>query len=1246
MGSKLMSVKTILTSTRGFVRSSAFLVTTLALAAALPISARAATPVAVWDGDFTATQTGFTLNRSGNAISQDNSTITIDQDVGVKVDFDSAMPNGMTVLFRYTNLSLDSDKTMASSFAQGSNENSTGVRLVSTSINDETVGVPSGFHSTSTTYNTGATQNNVTSSMSSGVMAFMYTNGGGTQLYYINNNAASVVYSCSSLKFSTDFTGSKLKGCAIGGERARSGATLFPAATGMEITGIAIFAGGLTEAEMAHYPWPSDVVGEYSLTLDGTPTSWSAGAWKSGETTVSAPTDGNATINLTASTTLTIDEAVGLNDFTVNAAPNAVLTIVNGENGSFAAYNKISVESGVLQQGSASVFGATPVVEVASGATLDLNGFSVDVATAVYIAGAGYGNWPWALTSSGEAFSGTIQNLYLSGNATIGGANQIVLGRDWAGSYGYLGGYTLTKIGAGELLVKNFNTPQTGSIVVSEGTLTTAQWNCLNRSGGDTTLTIADGATVRAANQEANPPATTVLNWDGTLNTASRHFIVKNTLNGGGSTAYLNFDGGATANLKRDLTVTSTLTLSGAMTFLKHAEAESDVVVTVSGTLSASGEITVGAGVTLNLGTNRPTATFDVDDDATLSVQLLNENDVAIVSVTGQPKNLILYDAAGDVVSGPNVAYDSENGTIMISSINFWTKVENGSFDDDDNWSAGVSPSSGANAAVLVTGATGITVGNSYDLSTLAVSGSGDLIFSGAGSITAQTLDFSKATGRVEYNLPTGNANVKSGSNTLLLGGGYGVPTVASGQTLTLGAWGTADGSGLTNTYNTILQPAAGSTLLFSPGEGKSQKLVGFGGTNTGTTIGATNGTLVVDMKGGDQSTFFGKNSVRIDNGGIVSLEAQDSLGYSYADHKVTINKGGVLAVRVRDTLKRTVNFNGGSITIEGVNGGRGLDFYGLTMNVTDDSSIDQLESQSKVGMRSTTTIVNLNDGKTLAINANLYPQENNIGLTVRAADGQSNQNGVVQLNGYNDDPKQTFNGTVTVGETGKAAMLALNCEHENGTYVVNAASWLKGTGSVTGNGGVTLVASNSKLCGSLTVNNLTAASGGTYGDQWNSVAAKVATSYFAAGTQTIENGSFTIGADCVVTNSEGTADTTAAAFSIAANGNLKLEKSVTVAGVTVADGGTITLGAASKNSVPALNVAGDTSFSGNVNFIMDFGSASAPGGRTYTLMTGTLPNLANVSVSDGKGENKWKVFVDGDALKASSSGNFSIRIR
>ena len=827
MGRQLMSVKTILTSTRGFVRSSAFLVTTLALAAALPMSARAATPVAVWDGDFSAAQTGFTLNRSGNAISQDNSTITIDQDVGVKVDFDSAMPNGMTVLFRYTNLSLDSDKTMASSFAQGSNENSTGVQLVSTSVNEETVGVPSGFYNTSTTHNTGATQNNVTSSMLSGVMAFSYTNGGGTKLYYITNNTASVVYSCSSLKTGADFTGSRLKGCAIGGERAKSGATLFPAATGMKITGIAIFDSGLSQAEMAAYIWPNDVV-EYTLTLDGTTTSWSAGTWKVGETTVDAPTAGYATINLTASTTLTVDEAVGLNELTVNAAPGAVLKLANGENGSFVAYNKVSIESGVLQQGSASVFGATPVVEVASGATLDLNGFSVDVATAVYIAGAGYGNWPWALTSSGGAFSGTIQNLYLSGNATIGGANQIVLGRDWAGSYGYLGGYTLTKIGAGELLVKNFNTPQTGSIVVSEGTLTTAQWNCLNRSGGDTTLTIADGATFRAANQEANPPAVTVLNWDGTLNTASRHFIVKNTLNGGGTTAYLNFDGGATANLKRDLTVTSTLTLSGAMTFLKHNDAESDVVVTPSGTLSSSSAITVGAGVTLDLGTNRPTGAIAVAEGGTLAVKMVDEWDIICLSATAQPSSVVLYGADGAVITNKRVTF--EDGALTITkALPTLQAGASTSFDTPENWIDSTMPSASGDAIVEVSADSTITVVDDYTLGDITISGNGVVTFTGEGTISANNIYLKNGATLVRNATISATTGINLDSGTVLRLNGGDEGTVISG-------------AGSVETYGDVVFTTNNTFtggLTVKAGTTSTTTAAGFGKDNSGSAYSA-----------------------------------------------------------------------------------------------------------------------------------------------------------------------------------------------------------------------------------------------------------------------------------------------------------------------------------------------------------------------------------------------------------------------
>lgn len=347
---------------------------------------------------------------------------------------------------------------------------------------------------------------------------------------------------------------------------------------------------------------------------------------------------------------------------------------------------------------------------------------------------------------------------------------------------------------------------------------------------------------------------------------------------------------------------------------------------------------------------------------------------------------------------------------------------------------------------------------------------------------------------------------------------------------------------------------------------------------------------------------------------------------------------------------------NGGKIEIYGEHSNRGLDFHGLTFNVLDDSSIDQMEAVSKIGMRNGTTYVNLNDGKKLAINANLYTEGDGSSLTVRAAQGQSDQNGVLELNGYSGSPKQTFTGTVTVGESNRAAALKLNCEHENGTYAVNAGSRLMGSGSITGNGGVTLAAESSKICGSLDVNNVKAISGGTYGDQWNPVSATISGSFTAAGVQTIENGSLTIGADCsltaevstttgegesaVTTTTTGIAD---AAFSIKANGNLRIAQDVSIAGLTVADGGTITL-VSTRAGAPEIAVAGTPSYAGAVNVVLDFGGRNAPSGFELKLPAGLTEG--SVTVSDTKSQRKWTAFSKDDGLYAVSNGGFWLRLK
>ena len=675
---------------------------------------------------------------------------------------------------------------------------------------------------------------------------------------------------------------------------------------------------------------------------------------------------------------------------------------------------------------------------------------------------------------------------------------------------------------------------------------------------------------------------------------------------------------------------------------------------------TVSGAVSVANGVTLTVNPGASAGDVDLSDGGTIDIIMENVDaqttvyipfgdsmtlGTGVVKLNGAAIDTDTGELAGGKFVNKNLktAVTTVTGDAAFSTASWYSALGDGSAID---WADSLSEVRvTANNEAPATATVDLTA---ESVDTFAVDGAGDLSFVAVngGAVNAASYDFSASTGRIEYKLSAGSSPVISGANTILSGGGSGTPTVAAGKTLTLGPWGATEDD---TTYTCALfQPAVGSTLIFAPGEGKTQKSGGFGGTNPATTIGVTNGTLVVDMTGGWDSVYFGANSVRIDNGGILSLEAQDALGYGNA-RTLTINKGGVLAVKVRDTLRRTVNFYGGSITIEGANSDRGLDFYGCEFNVFDDSSVNQLEAQSTVMLRRGETIINVSDGKSLALNCNITAEDANKTILVQSASGSVNQNGAVVVNGYTDSsttPRQTFNGVTTIGASGRAVMYDLNCEHENGTYVVNAGSRLKGTGSITGNGGVTLAAANSKICGSLTVNNVTATAGGTYGDQWNAVAAKVADSFTAAGTQIIENGSFTIGSDCVVTNSELVSNTTDATFQIKAKGNLKIEKDLTVAGLTVADGGTITLVASKSNGdwdVPELTVASTPVYNGGVNVVLDFGESNPPAAFDVKLPTGVTTQ--NVTVSDSKNQRKWRISSKVDGLYATSDGSFVLSI-
>ena len=290
-------------------------------------AAFAATPAAVWDGDFTATQTGFTLNRSGNAISQDNSTITIDQSVGVKVDSTTGFASAMTVMFKYSDLAFDAQKTLVTSFCSGQDENRTGVYAASG-------GTINGIWNTADWGNASQTL-----SASSGVLAFCYHKSNGTSLYYVNTDGTRLeLFNKSGLKASGD---TAINGCTIGGERAKANATLLSAATGMKITGIAIFDGILTEAEMTGYVWPSEIQ-TINVSSD---TSVSAINAQYDSTTYKA-----AKVTVASGVTITVDAAFNAKIQSVSSTGSITLSAASQPDGSYLANVDFSgVQGGLLR---------------------------------------------------------------------------------------------------------------------------------------------------------------------------------------------------------------------------------------------------------------------------------------------------------------------------------------------------------------------------------------------------------------------------------------------------------------------------------------------------------------------------------------------------------------------------------------------------------------------------------------------------------------------------------------------------------------------------------------------------------------------------------------------------------------------------------------------------------------------------------------------------------------------------------
>lgn len=161
----------------------------------------------------------------------------------------------------------------------------------------------------------------------------------------------------------------------------------------------------------------------------------------------------------------------------------------------------VDIQAGSITAGSVDALGATSGVTIASGAQLDLAGNALGNASRAYdytIEGDGGGNG--AITNSGGGlFSNAgIRNITLAGNASVGSTNgrmDIGLANGAPNPNGVItgNGFTLTKVGSGQVPMRGDASGSPINIVIAQGT--TWAENTGNAFGGATgTLTVQNGA--------------------------------------------------------------------------------------------------------------------------------------------------------------------------------------------------------------------------------------------------------------------------------------------------------------------------------------------------------------------------------------------------------------------------------------------------------------------------------------------------------------------------------------------------------------------------------------------------------------------------------------------------------------------------------------------------------------------------------------------------------------------------------
>lgn len=627
----------------------------------------ASAPLAVWDGENT--DLGLFSLTADNGNSIENGVITIMENAtgGVVYTGENSSLNNCTFIIRCTGLDLASTNnqhliSLHQNNLDEASYNKVGVSMAAISGTDTKSNVRGIWQND--IYNN--TNYQVSQSFENGTdIVINFQQSGGVFVYEIVTDSTTGTRSLVTRYKNTNLksSSSNYKGFSIGGVYEKGGINLKPSA-GWSISKMAVFDSTLPESEILTYLFPSETK-TYTLNLEGSETSWSSAAWKCGDETVHAPTTGEVEITANVDTTLNLDMPVTLAKFTFTGNNGAVLT-VNGSGVNSFSCRAMEIKKGVLKQGNENAFSATLAIYVENGGTLDLNGYGTASSTQLYLAGTGAGTWPWALTSSSADSGNILGNVTLTSNAVVGGANAIKIGKSGDGYHLYLNGFTLTKVGNGDFVGYNMNTPGEGTIDMQGGKLSANQWNNLNSSSGDTKLILRENSEFVNRTDRLIPVDELQLLGGLAITEDNQQVLgVKSKFFGYGTSKKLRFWDGVTATLSGNLTVGTSFELAGNASFEKDSETEGEVIVSSAGLTVPEGKtITVGEGVVFDIGTCR-TASI-VLEGGKLKVKLLPVDLMVALNVTGLESvdDVEVYADAENL----SVAKKYENGVLVIEN--------------------------------------------------------------------------------------------------------------------------------------------------------------------------------------------------------------------------------------------------------------------------------------------------------------------------------------------------------------------------------------------------------------------------------------------------------------------------------------------------------------------------------------------------------------------------------------------------